>query len=153
MRTNRHGGAALWRRLVDSGNIVCCDWGYRAADRGAEASLGCRFPYDDRAFLASEDGVEATFGDAYVALWPAKQLVERNVGYDVSRDAQGLVLIGSDGAGEGIAFDYRQRPPGIVLVPFTSLGGEDALPQASSFTEFMAQRVRGEGFKFRTEAG
>lgn len=117
--------------------------------QAAEANLSRRFPDDYRAFLSSEDGVEATFGDAYVGLWPTEQLVERNVGYGLSRDAPGLILIGSDGAGEGIAFDYRQRPPGIVLVPFTSVGWEDALPQASSFKEFMEQRLRGEGFKFR----
>lgn len=88
-----------------------------------------------------------------MALWPAEQVFESNVGYGLSERAPGLVLIGSNGAGEGIALDYRQRPPGVVLIPFISVGWEDAAPQASSFTDFMAQRARGEGYSFAAKGG
>ena len=121
--------------------------------QAAEAGLRCRLPDDYREFLASEDGVERTFGDAYLALWSTEQLVEQNVGYGLWDDAPGLVLIGSNGGGEGIALDYRRCPPGVALVPFISVGWDDAVPQAPSFAAFMNQRARGEGFRFSAEPG
>jgi len=60
----------------------------------------------------------------------------------------GLVIIGSDGGGEAVGFDFRRTPPPIVLVNFISSGWHEATIQASTFNEFMTQREIGKPYKF-----
>jgi hypothetical protein len=45
-----------------------------------------------------------------------------------------------------VAFDFRSSPPPVVLLDITAEGWDEALPQASSFSEFMRQRQRREEF-------
>ena len=60
----------------------------------------------------------------------------------------GLVVIGSDCGGELLAFDCRESPPRVVMVNTASSGWHEGLQQASSFTEFMAQRDASELFRW-----
>lgn len=58
------------------------------------------------------------------------------------------MLIGGDGAGEAVGFDFRQEEPPVVLVNLVSAGWHEAIYQAPTFTAFMEQRERGEEFKW-----
>jgi hypothetical protein len=111
-----------------------------------EADLSVRLPDGYRAFLDHDHRIEGRFGDAYLVLWSALEAKELNASYGLRDDAEGLVLIGSNGAGEAVALDLRAGAERVVLIPFISSGWDDAVQQASSFAEFMGQRERGEPF-------
>lgn len=116
--------------------------------RTIEAELRIEFPADYRQFIGDNDGLDADFGGSYLALWKLDDLVSLNIGYEMTDTLPGLVIIGSDGGGEAIAFDFRQTPPPVVLVNFVSAGWDDAVVQAKTFSEFMADRDAGLPFKF-----
>jgi hypothetical protein len=116
--------------------------------RNAEAELGVTFPADYREFIAESGRVERDFGGSWLVLYDADEIVPLNRGYELSETCPGLVLIGSDGGGEAVGFDFRDSPPHVVLVNFVSAGWQEAITQADSFTEFMAQRDSGLGYSF-----
>jgi hypothetical protein len=115
----------------------------------AEAALGIRFPQDYRTFMQQHTGIEADYGGSYLVLYAVEDLAEVNSGYGAGEHA-GLVLIGSDGGGEGVAYDFRQPQPPLFLVNFVSIGWDEAVRQAESFTDFMAQRIKGLPYRFES---
>ena len=111
--------------------------------RSAEQSLGVKLPADYTAFLLKSDGGEGFVGDNYLVLWRAADLHRHNRGYSVGEAAPGLILIGSDGGGEGYALDGREASMPVVTVPFIVLNFEDALRVAGSFTAFLEKVAAG----------
>lgn len=119
----------------------------------AEVTVGARFPSDYRQFLLEEDGREfwTADGAAFVQLYSLEEVLSL---FEVieSPDGQratheGLVFIGGDGGGEGLAFDLRQPEPPLVLVNYASAGWHEGCFQASTFTAFLA-RVERDGWSF-----
>jgi hypothetical protein len=102
-----------------------------------EVELGHRLPPDYGAFLSRWNGGEGFVGDEYLILWRAEDLRQFNDEYEVSEYAPGLLLIGSDGGGEGYAFDTREGRWGVVRVPFIGIALEHAHEVGDSFTGFM----------------
>src|SRR5271156_5392423 len=78
-----------------------------AAIRRFETEAGFRVPHGYARFLKQANGGEGFIGNAYVILWPVEELLEMNRAYQVAEYAPGLFLFGSDGGGEGLAFDTR----------------------------------------------
>jgi len=113
-----------------------------------EAELNVRFPDDYRDFIATSGAIERDFGGAWLALYGIDQLVPLNNGYDLSESYPGLILVGTDGGGEGIGFDFRHATPSIVLVNFISAGWDEAIVQARTFTDFINQLSAGEDYRF-----
>jgi hypothetical protein len=111
-----------------------------------ERRLGVKFPADYQRFLEDENGVEELFGGAYLVLYSLEELPA--LCDWVAGSIPGLVVIGSDGGGEGVALDFRQSPPQVVIVPLIGGSPEDVLIQASNFSQFMAQRRAGEPLRF-----
>jgi cell wall assembly regulator SMI1 len=110
----------------------------QGAISNAEKALTAVLPADYVSFLQSMNGGEGPIGgDAYAMFWQVEQLAEMNEGYEVNEYAPGLVLIGSDGAGEAFAFDMRQSPPSVVSVPFVGMDLEYAETVGENFTEFL----------------
>ncbi|HJY87081.1 MAG TPA: SMI1/KNR4 family protein [Candidatus Acidoferrales bacterium] len=107
----------------------------------AAVSLGIELPEDYVSFLRLHDGGEGFVGQNYLVLFRAKELYQFNQEYESARYAPGLVLFGSDGSGEGYAFDTRSRAQPIVMVPFVGMDLRYARPTASSFTDFL-QKLR-----------
>src|SRR5437773_835061 len=97
--------------------------------------LAIRWPADYAAFMTEQDGGEGSVGPFYLSLWRAADLVERNLGYGVAEFAPGLVLFGSDGGGEGFAFDTRVSPTAIVMVPF--VGFDQSIVQGTTLLELL----------------
>lgn len=103
----------------------------------AERNLGRSLPNDFREFLRVSNGGEGSIGENYVMLWNTEELGEYNGSYQVNEYAPGLLLFGSDGGGEGYAFDTRTSPPPIVTVPFVGMALKYANPVAETFVAFL----------------
>lgn len=103
----------------------------------AEQALRQSLPADFREFLLRTNGGEGMIGENYVMLWNATELGEYNESYQVNQYAPGLLLFGSDGGGEGFAFDTRTAPPTVVTVPFVGMSLKYAKPVAPSFAAFL----------------
>lgn len=103
-----------------------------------EQLSGFVLPEDYVTFLKKSNGGEGFVGDnAYLILWPVEQLLELNDAYQVPKYAPGLLLFGSDGGGEGFAFDTRLPELPIVSVPFVGMDCSLARPIATSFNGFL----------------
>jgi len=107
------------------------------AIRAAESTLGSPLPEDYTAFLHECNGGQGRIGDAYVVLFEAEKLAEMNRGYGFHELTPRLILIGSDGAGEGFAFDTRTNPWPVVTIPFIGLELEYAEVVGASFDAFL----------------
>jgi hypothetical protein len=102
-----------------------------------ESDAGLLLPQDYKEFLQEADGGEGFVGDAYVIFWRVRELLEMNKAYQVAEYAPGLLLFGSDGGGEGFAFDVRNDAKAIVSVPFVGMELKLARLVASSFPAFL----------------
>lgn len=102
-----------------------------------ESEHGVALPDDYREFLTNFGGCEGFLGKHYLVLWNADQIVPYNVDYETNKYAPGLLLFGSNGAGEGFAFDLGKDCSNVVVVPFIGMCINDAKRIASSFTEFL----------------
>jgi hypothetical protein len=118
--------------------------------RAVEARLGLAdgFPSDFREWLGITDGAEGWFGDYYVMLYPRDGIVAATEAADADERLPGFVAIGSDGSREILAYDFHKSAPPIVMVDIVCEGWPEALFQAASFAEFMAQRDAGEPLKW-----
>ncbi|RCS56437.1 SMI1/KNR4 family protein [Parvibium lacunae] len=105
----------------------------------AEAALQWPLPTDYKEFLEKANGGEGFIGENYLILWTAEELAQFNNEYEVQDYAPGLVLFGSDGGGEGYAFDARTTPAPIVQVPFIGMDLMYARQMAGSFSEFVSK--------------
>jgi len=83
------------------------------------------------------NGGEGFIGENHLILWAAEELAQFNNEYEAQDYAPGLVLFGSDGGGEGYAFDARTIPAPIVQVPFIGMDLMYARQMAGSFSEFV----------------
>jgi hypothetical protein len=102
-----------------------------------ERNLSKSLPHDFQKFLQLTNGGEGMIGENYVMLWSAEELGKYNDSYQVNEYAPGLLLFGSDGGGEGYAFDTRISPPTVVMVPFVGMSLKYAKPVAPTFSAFL----------------
>ena len=105
----------------------------------AEAKLRWALPNDYKELLRNANGGEGFIGENYLILWAAEELAQFNKEYQVQDYAPGLILFGSDGGGEGFAFDTRSSPAPIVQVPFIGMELNYARPVAASFDQFLVK--------------
>jgi hypothetical protein len=106
--------------------------------RQTESRCGLRLPTEYVDFLLKADGGEGFLpGGRYVILWEVEKLIELNEAYEVAEYAPGLLVFGSDGGGEAVAFDYRSASQPIVSVPFVGMDLAEARPLAPTFNSFL----------------
>jgi cell wall assembly regulator SMI1 len=108
--------------------------------RAAEQSIGKTLPEDYKAFLLEHNGGDGFIGTGYFILWRAEELCKFNDGYEVSKYAPGLVLFGSNGGGDGFAFDTRASPYRVMQVPFVGMSRADEFRVAGSFAELLMRQ-------------
>jgi len=109
---------------------------------GAEAALQWTLPLDYKTFLGRSNGGEGFVGQNYLILWASEELAQFNNEYEVQDYAPGLILFGSDGGGEGYAFDMRTTPAPIVQVPFIGMDLKYARTMAANFDEFVTKLAK-----------
>jgi hypothetical protein len=108
-----------------------------------EATLNVRLPKNYTGWLTENEGLEDVFGDCYLRLFAAHELLQANQDYGVAESLPGFVMIGTDGGGEAVVLDCRGGDRTVALVNLISLDLDDVAPQAESFGEFMDQRREG----------
>jgi len=114
----------------------------------AAADLDVELPSDYRAMMGRVNGGETEFGDSWIRLWPAGELAEHNVGYQVRESAPGFTFFGSNGGGEAYAWDWRPTRSALyVVIPFITPEPGAAVPCGDSMEEFLATLHRGIPFQ------
>jgi hypothetical protein len=116
--------------------------------REIEKNLAVKLPSDYKSFLSSINGGEGFVGKHYLILWKAEELAQFNEEYQVAEYAPGLMFFGSNGGGEGFAFDTRVVPFRIVEVPFVGMSLECAITVADSFPALLDRMVHTDGSLF-----
>lgn len=104
---------------------------------GVQHDLSVVFPVDYVEFIQESSGAEGVVGDSYLVLWSIEDLGPKNIAYRVKEFAPGLLIFGSDGAGEAYAFTIGAKQTEIVNVPFIGMGIEDPTFMGNTFTEFL----------------
>ena len=115
-----------------------------AIDAAAKAH-GVQFPADYAAFLRGSNGAEFTLGENYVVLFPLEALADENEP-DEEIFPPHLFVFGGNGASEKFAFDKRERPHQIVVVPHFKPDDDEALPQGTTLHGFLERVLAGEAF-------
>ena len=110
-----------------------------------ERVLAVELPAEYRALLSVQNGWEQWYGEVFLMVYGTDALVGAN---QVIERHPGFLAFASDGSRELIGFDLRQRPSPVAMIDITSAGWGDALFQAESLDEFMAQRSRGEDLRW-----
>ncbi len=103
-----------------------------------EQKAGIHLPAEYVDFLKVSNGGEGFIGEnSYLIVWKLEELQELNAAYEVNTYAPGLLLFGSDGGGEGFAFDMEASCSSVVRVPFVGMDRELMRPIATSFVLFL----------------
>jgi len=109
-----------------------------AAIAEGERQLSLKFSAEYVDFLRLSNGGEGFFGEnAYLVLWRVEDLASMNGSYEVPAQAPGLLIFGSDGAGEAYGFDTRTSKWTVVRVPFVGMAWSEAKPIGESFRAFL----------------
>jgi hypothetical protein len=111
----------------------------------AATALGFEWPQDFAAFMSITDGGEGWVGASFLSIRRAEELLSASV-QEFEPD---LVVFGSNGGGEGFAYDKSVQPPVIVMVPL--IGLDDPIPQGHSLDEFV-DRLLADALFTRPEA-
>ena len=104
----------------------------------AAAALGIELPQDYRAVMRRVNGGECDFGESWIVLLSLEAVVERNAAFRAAGFPP-FIFFGSDGGGEGYAWD--QRPEGhsrYVVVPFIAPEDDEVIPCGDTFEEFLS---------------
>ncbi|WP_431286486.1 SMI1/KNR4 family protein [Roseateles chitinivorans] len=99
------------------------------------AEYGGRLPADYLRFIALHDGGEGFVGDNFLVMFRIGELAQFNREYETADYAPGLLLFGSDGGGEGFAFDTREAAWPIVQVPLIGMALDAALDVAANLED------------------
>jgi len=123
----------------------------------AEAALGRRLPEDYASLLRRHDGLADFVGEAYLDLWPLPEVVARNAdeepGNYLQEQHPGILVVGSNGGGECLAYDLRRTPLPVLLVNKLSSGWHEACWQADSIDDMFDDLRAGGSLRFDSGYG
>jgi hypothetical protein len=122
-----------------------------ASEEALSAFVGF-LPDEYLTFLRRRNGGEGFVGDNYLILWRAEELLELNEGYGATEYAPDLFLFGSNGGGEAFAFDKREQPLPIVMVPFIGMQLDEAIPARKTFSEFLHRLAKDDIFNSQDDS-
>lgn len=93
-------------------------------------------------------------GEAYLELWTLPDVVARNADEDPWNCLQdrhaGILVVGSDGAAEWVAYDMRRAASPVLLVNNLSSGWHEACWQADSILDLLDNLRGGSSLRFET---
>ena len=83
------------------------------------------------------NGGEGFVGKRFVSLWRIEELSQLNQDYEIAENAPDLFLIGSNGGGEGYAFNLTKADGAVYRVPFIGMQTSEAQLVAENFGRFL----------------
>ena len=86
----------------------------------------CTLPTEYVDLMLKTNGGQFILDQKVCILWKASEIINYNCGYEVVKHTPNLVLFGSNGAGEAIAFD-RNFDMRVVKLPFIGMDLRDAV--------------------------
>ena len=90
--------------------------------------------------MVQTNGIEGFVGEeAYLVQWPVEDITELNERYGVNEFVPGLLLIGSNGADTGYAFDTRTDDVLFVAVPLVGMALDQVRVIGQTMKEFLQQ--------------
>jgi hypothetical protein len=104
-----------------------------------EAEEGISLPNDYKQLLLNYGAGEGFIGKKYLILWDASEILSNNEGYQTKLYARGFLLIGSNGGGEGFAFDFTEKSPPIVAIPLVGMSSTDAKRISDNIADFFTK--------------
>jgi hypothetical protein len=107
--------------------------------RVVEEQLEIKFPDDYIEFMLRSNGGEGQINERFLRLWEIEGIVEANgiEGYSILENAPGLVVIGSDGGGTAIGYDFRNKKPQLVEVDFIGLDIDNPFYSTENFFDYI----------------
>ena len=103
-----------------------------------ELTLHRRLEKDYRELLLLCGGLAGYVSEEnFLVLWGHDELERFNEAYEVRTYASDLLLIGSTGLGEALAYDYGDPATPVVFVPFVGLSRTRTLFAAASLKEYI----------------
>ncbi|MEM6434654.1 MAG: SMI1/KNR4 family protein [Cyanobacteria bacterium P01_D01_bin.115] len=110
----------------------------KATIEAVEEEVGIKFPHEYVDFLLHGNGGEGAVGDEnYIRLWKVEEIPDLNREYQVDTYAPGFLIIGSDGGGEAIAFDFRCGNVVVCMLPFVGMSPKARAYIGRSFGDFL----------------
>lgn len=124
-----------FRQLLDScGTLGARDAALSELQRCAPRPL----PRDYVAFLRDSNGFSGEVGPNYLSLWPAEDVAR----YGFYPETPRYLFFGSNGGGEGLAFDLQNDTLPIVQVPFVGMVSTPPRLLARTIDELLDQLRR-----------
>jgi len=108
-----------------------------AAIDTCQANLKFVLPADYVQFLLRSNGGEGFIGESYVILDRVEELIKFNAGYEDDDFVPWFFFFGSNGGGEGFAYDLSSPALPIIAIPFIGLEPSVALPLGADFASFL----------------
>lgn len=107
--------------------------------RDVEEQLNIKFPEDYIEFMLISNGGEGQINERYLSLWEMESIVDSNgtEGYSILEFAPGLIVIGSDGGGTAIGYDFRNDKPQLIEVDFIGLDIDSPFFSTGNFIDFI----------------
>ncbi len=107
----------------------------------AEDKLHLPLPPDYKQLLSFANGAAGILGSEEVHLFSLQEV--SNVNSKFRKFSEGLIIFGSDSAGEAYAFDTLNKWT-IVMVPFSTMARKDAMSIGANLAEFFETIRRGD---------
>lgn len=102
-------------------------------------------PQDYVQYAINYEEHELEIEEHIIILWDIEELLEINSDYQVQIYCPEIFLFGSNGGGEGIAFDFQKTaPPRIVLVPLIGMSRDNLIVIGNSFHDMFERLEKGE---------
>ena len=101
-------------------------------------------PEDYINLLKIFNGGEGEIGEEYLVLHQAEKLNDINADYKIAEFDANLFIIGSNGSGELIAIDARNKNPSYISIPY--IFEYDAIIELSTNIEDLFKRIYEEGY-------
>ncbi len=140
-----------WRAAGDGvlGGLLTPGGAPRDEIERAEQRLGAQLPPDLADFMGQADAAEGFVGDAYLAMWPVASLPDLNLKARVPEFAPDLVFFGTDGGGEGFAFDRATLA--FVNAPMIGMRIVEHASVGQTFGDFLRRMAEGNPVRGATQ--
>ncbi|MDR7212515.1 SMI1/KNR4 family protein [Flavobacterium piscis] len=103
-----------------------------------------KLPKDYVFYLENYFGIDQFIGVEFIKLWSLEEIIHANENYNIVKQLNGTIGIGTNGSGEfiGIEIDQYENLK-IILSPFVDLNSKNNIEIGKSFTDFLVRLDNG----------